>query len=181
VTIKANEVYRTLREGLRPWFQAEGFRRTKGGMLGWYKAVREAYLVVGFYCMPPAGGDPFYGSSFTVQFELSRTSSIGASNVARLDTLLSQAQLNRLLDIQNAVVAKLKKPDKNHHIFRTPQVLIDQYLSEFEPLTRDKVHWYNQWLSYHDAEDVRQWTKFLLELFPKLVNSFMDSATPGTD
>jgi hypothetical protein len=179
MTIKAPEVYRTLRQELGPWFKAEGFRRTKGGMLGWHRPQGPLFLVVGFYCWPPPGGDPLYGSCYTVQFELSESPLIGTgrTHIARLNNLLSEAQFDRLLEIQNAVIAKLKKPDKGHYIFQLPKVLIDNYLSEFEPLTRDNIHWYNQWLRYRDVEDVRHWAHFVVSHLPYLIHDFISSET----
>ena len=175
VTIRANEVYRTLRETLAPWFKIEGFRRTKGGMLGWYRPHDERYLVIGFYCWPPPGGDPLYGSCFTVEFSISKQPGIGwaGRNTARLNELLGTTQFDLFLEQQNSVIARLQKPGRNHSIFKMPATLIESYLSEFDPLTRDNAYRYSQWLRYQDEEDVRHWAEFLLKLMPELVPKFI--------
>jgi hypothetical protein len=64
MTIKADEVYRTLRESIGPWFKNQGFRRTRGRILGWHKPLDDEYLIVSFWCFPQ-GSDKLAGSKFT--------------------------------------------------------------------------------------------------------------------
>jgi hypothetical protein len=69
VTLKAHEVYQTLGASVGPWFKNQGFRRTKGRILGWYRPMDGEYLIVSFWCWP-RGSDKLAGSKFVVEIEL---------------------------------------------------------------------------------------------------------------
>jgi hypothetical protein len=176
MTIRADEVYRTLRELAGAWFKNQGFRRTAGRILDWYKPINDEYLIVSFWCFPK-GSDRLAGSKFTVEIERSAEPKIFSAAPGekrkRLAELLDVRQQERGLEIQNLVISRLERPGKDHFIFSLPQTIIDSYLWEFEPLTPDNALWYREWYLYKDADDVRLWAQFILEMLPGALSLFI--------
>jgi hypothetical protein len=139
--MKSTEVYAIIRTILGPWCKAHGFKRTSGGILGWYKPIGDLFLVLSFQCFP-SGWDSLTGSKFIAEFQISDRPSIGAGiRRKRLPDFLDDEQREQLIVRQNAVIAKLNPPRPDHMLFKLPQPLIDMVLDEFKPVTRKQTRW----------------------------------------
>ena len=76
------------------------------------------------------------------------------------------AQRERVKELQNRVIAKLTRPGPDHFIHQMDQRTRDWYLEEFKPLRAAPSNRDDVWLRYHDADDVEEWARFVLELLP---------------
>lgn len=48
--MKSTEVYKEINKIISPTLKSNGFKKTKSGMLGFYKQLKEFYLVIWFQC-----------------------------------------------------------------------------------------------------------------------------------
>lgn len=48
--MKSTEVYKEINKTISPTLKSNGFKKTKSGMLGFYKQLKEFYLVIWFQC-----------------------------------------------------------------------------------------------------------------------------------
>jgi hypothetical protein len=179
--VKSTDVYRTAREILAPWFKAEGFKRTRGGMLGWYKPVGDQYLLV-WLQLSTDGWDTYAGSEFTVEFQRSGRPVIGEGLVRnRLVGLLTIAELEEARHRQNRVVSKLTKPPPDHDTLRIAPNVAEWYCAKFQPVSEPYRRTDDVWLRYKDEEDVRMWAQFLLRVLPAARERFLRWAAMQPD
>lgn len=170
--MKSTEVYRSIRDIISPWCKANDFKRTKSGMLGWYRQTGDHFLVFWFQCSMD-GWDKYAGSKFVVEFQLADEAIIGVGkNRERIQSLLDRKQLIQVRQIQNEVVFKLNLPTDDYPVFHISPDISKWYLAKFKPVK----HNYNSnddiWFRYHSVEDVERWAAFILEHLPVLVTRF---------
>ena len=173
--MKSTEVYRIIREVIGPWCKTHGFKRTKGGMLGWYKPVGTSFLVFWFQC-GPRHWDDFEGSGFIVEFQASDEPVIGQGGPGckreRLPELLNDEQLENLRRIQNRVIAQLSPPPKTHPVFQISPEYTRMVLKEFQPVAKNALNIHQFWHRYYTVEDVRRWAALILDLLPDTLKRF---------
>ncbi len=170
--MKSTEVYRIIRDVIAPWCKTQGFKRTKGGMLGWYKPVGNKFLVFWFQCSMD-GWDNFAGSRFVVDTQLSDEPIVGSSiQHQRLPHFLDDAQLEQVRQIQNMVTERLKAPPETYFVLHISPSVREWYLAKFQPITRKYANTDDIWLRYFFPEDVRRWAEFALDHLPSILESF---------
>ena len=128
--MKSTQVYQAIREVIAPWCKENGFKRTSGGMLGWYQAVDEKFIVFWFQCSQD-GWNEYAGSSFCVEFQFSDSPHIGgghADDRQRLPHFLTRNDLDEVRQKKNSVIAKLVYPPKDYYIFQLGVNLVNWYL-----------------------------------------------------
>ena len=147
-SMKSTEVYKVLRERLAPTAKALGFRRTSGGMLGWYKALDGQNLVFWFQCSQ-TGWDPFTGSQFTLEFQRSPSSGPGDGvDRARFPKLLDSSDLEKARQIQNEVIVALQKPLRGHWSEQLQGDSQKWYQRQFWPVKEPFTSSQDLWIRY---------------------------------
>jgi hypothetical protein len=170
--MKSREVYREIREILAPWCKTHGFRRVKSGLLGWYKPVGDEWCLFWFQCSD-WGWNDLTGSEFTAEFQLSAAPVIGTgARRKRLLQLMDVAQLERVRQIQNRVIAGLRLPPEDHPMLRISPHITEWYLSMFQPVTPQTLNPNQLWFRYYTVEDIRRWAAFILDQLPVALRSF---------
>jgi hypothetical protein len=174
--MKSTEVYRLIREVIGPWCKEEGFKRTAGGMLEWHRPHAGQHLVFWFQCGKD-GWDPYAGSQFTVEFQVSGDTRPGAAGIRhRLGYFLSEAEREEIRAIQNTVIAALSPPPRDHLAFGLGSAISEWYSGKFRPVTESYKGMADIWLRYHTPAHVRRWADFVLAVLPRLIRAAGDPA-----
>ena len=173
--MKSTDVYRTIRETIGPWCKSVGFKRTQDGMLGWVRPAEAKHLL--FWCQCSQDGwDSYAGSKFVVEFQLAPSDRPGASGPEskrmRLGRLLFDGELQRATELQDAVIAKLAQPPKDHPNMTVSNEVARWYLAKFARLERPYRRDDDLWLRYHDDDDVAHWGNFLRDVLPRVIATF---------
>ena len=166
--MKSGEVYKVVRSSLDPWCRANGFKRAKSGMAGWYRPQGAHHVVFWFQCAQ-SGWDACAGSKFTVEFQLSNEPVPGSGDRHRLPHFLSEAELETVRVIQNTVISKLKKPPADHPILQMDERVASWYRSQFDPVLKKYESNDDLWLRYCEEADVKRWCEFILERLQRIV------------
>jgi hypothetical protein len=171
--MRSEELYRVLRQELGGWFKSRGFLRSKRGQLGWHKGR----LFVWFQC-DKWGWDPYAGSGFFVNLQMSGPPEPWGGPSERLQRFLSETELDEARTLQNRVISKLSPPPAAElSVLREafaktspdPDALISALLREFEPVGQRYRPNQDFSLRYHDVDDVSQWAEFLLRVLPGIL------------
>lgn len=177
--MSSTEVYRIARLALGPWCKQNGFKRTSGGMLGWYKLVGDQFLVFWFQ-VSNYGWDRDYGSAFVIEFQISRRPVIGdaINRRWRLPKFLTEWELEYVRRMQNVVIAKLERPNRDYCLGRCGpfEAVIKSYLAKFDPVVNRYTERDDIWLRYKDKEDVEQWIEFVRRVLPRILESLSTAA-----
>ncbi|MCM3869834.1 MAG: hypothetical protein ND895_03905 [Pyrinomonadaceae bacterium] len=177
--MKSTEVYSIVRNILASWCKEHGFRRTGGGMLGWYRPIGDRFILFWFQ-VSRDGWDEYTGSKFIVEFQISDEPQIGSGHHDqrwRLPKFLTGDQLELIRQLQNRVIAKLEKPNRDYHIFQMPDNVVDWYLAKFKPIGERYSRTDDIWLRYKEKEDVQQWAIFVKEVLGSIVGSLANGAS----
>ena len=173
--MQSTEAYRVVREVVGPWCRVQGFRRTKSAFPGWYKPVTDRFLVFWFQC-DKRGWDNFAGSKFTVEFQLGSEPGIGTMRVGenrkRLPQFLDNKELEKMREIQNNVILRLRRPPSNHPALHISPEISAVYLEKFKPDTKPYKSSDDIWLRYYTDRDVKRWAEFVLAQLPLIVARF---------
>ena len=164
--MKADAVYRTLREALAPFFRAGGFKRTSS-LLGWSRPHDDNHVVV--WCQVSQDGwDAFAGSKFTVEFQVSEEPVIGTPAIrrCRLPRLLGDAGREEIRVLQNRVIASLARPPRGHPLLLLPEPGRQRYLEKFKTIDRPYGPTDDIWLRYGRQEHIESWAAFVLRELP---------------
>lgn len=160
-------MHRELAALLSPALEAEGFRRLRpGSTASWSKPTGERFLLV--WVQLSRSGDPFgwYGSSLTVEFELSDAEVRGSGRLReRLPRLLSHDEREEIRDNQNAVIGRLP-PAPTAALTQLPVSLRSQYLAHADQHTEPYAETADVWLRYADARDLESWFPLLQKMVP---------------
>jgi hypothetical protein len=171
--MKSTEVYRALRETLDSYCKAEGFKRTRGGMLGWSRPLADRFVT--FWCQCSRDGwDSCAGSKFTVELQDGDAPLPGfGQRNQRIGRLLSAADREVARDLQNQVIAGLPRPPADHPLLQGS--LADYYRQNFEPVHRVDD---DLWFRYYSVADVIRWGEFLRAQLPDALRKFGGAAPP---
>lgn len=174
--MKSDAVYQGIREVFGPWAKDQRFKRTKGGLLGWYRSQADGYLVFWFQCSRD-GWDAFAGSKFVLEFEFSQEPQPGVgTRRERFSRLLDASQRERMRMIQNEIIAKLPAPPGNHPALKVDS-LAQYYRNMFAQVLTPYSERQDVWLRYQSEGDVHRWADFLLPEMPTLLSRFLSLAT----
>jgi hypothetical protein len=168
----AKDVYKELRETLGPWTKANGFRRWPGTVAGW---------LLRFQFESSVWGDPETGNALTGCVQLDPSPEDLAATAIRqsiFTSCLVHSELERLAAIQGA-------------INRRRPALPAQYAEDFKADTRLGLHLRELYdpspkyqegqyvpLSYCGMEDVREWTRFIVEVLAAVLDRFVNGRIP---
>ncbi len=173
--MKSAEVYRVLRTRMAPYCKENGYRRTDGGMLGWYRSADEMHLT--FWCQCSQDGwDGYAGSKFTVEFQWSDDPRPGTGTWRqRIGRLISDEEREDVRTIQNRVIATLPKPPRDH-MFLTDPRLRSYYEAKFVQIVEPYAANEDIWFRYHAKDDVGRWADFVADRLPTLLRVFEATA-----
>lgn len=167
--MKSTEVYKALREVLGPWCKQAGFKRTTGGVLGWHRPLPGGLHQVFWFQCSQDGWDPYRGSKFIVEFQVSGEPAIGVGlQRRRLPRYLDADQLEQVRALQNEVIRRLPKPPTDYFLLQMED-LADWYRAAFRERREPYASNEDIWLRYHQPEDVRRWAEWLLPHLPHLL------------
>ena len=170
--MRSTEVYRVLNARIGPWCKAAGFRRTKGGMLGWVRPQDALQLVFWFQCSRH-GWDPYAGSQFTLEFQLADHPEPGRGRSRkRFFGLLTAEEREALRAHQNQVIAGLTRPATTHWSEQLDARARGWYLGQFESVKEPYGAQQDVWLRYGGEADVIRWADFLLPCLPRMLVEF---------
>lgn len=120
-----------------------------------------------------SAGTPTRASSFVVEFQfstLARPGAFGDDCVRdRLPGFLDKLDLERIRQMQNDVIKKLKLPPEDYYMLAVPENVKRWYLDKFKPVELPFKRSGDIWLRYHDEEDLTMWAEFVLERLPKVL------------
>ena len=168
-TMKSTEVYAILRDRIAGELKLLGFKREKS-FLSWSRRHGDLYTVL--WCQVSQDGwDEYAGSKFTVELQRSMESAVGsrAEQRKRIGELLSSVQREELREMQNRVIASLRKPPTNHPILAVSPEVNKWYLAKFKHDDLPYPPNYDIWFRYARAADVEHWATFLAKVVPKCV------------
>ena len=175
--ITSNDFYRRFRENITDHMKSKGFKRTKGGRLGWYEPVVTGFFTVWFQC-DKWGWDDDWGSRFTVEFQKYKSSDIGIGLMAkrqRLPSLLNREDLEVMRTRNNAIISAMPGFLSGRQVYkevdRKRVLILGKVLSEepYDPA-------FDPWFEYFTYQDIDSWSDFLVERLVKVENQFLEVA-----
>lgn len=112
--------------------------------------------------------DPYAGGRFTVEFEKSHSDRpfVGLSARARLDQLLTPAELETMVARQRQIIGSLAHPPSSW-VASYPDFLRPTYLSDFDPNAKFRPG--DLWLRYRTADDLSAWVALIAPLLPTVL------------
>lgn len=178
--MKNREAFEQVRKRLDPSLGSQGFGAARDphhrGIWGWTRPDGPEHLNI-WWQSDSHPFDPFTGSQFVMEFELSPEPVPGMSDFdrcrRRLNQLLTEDDRRVMLDLQNTVIGKLRMPTDLEYekvIGFTPVHLL--FDKEFVKVTRAYKEREDVWLRYYDAEDVAMWAGFIDERMQQLLDQF---------
>ena len=121
--------------------------------------------------------EPFTGSRFTIELELSPQPVPGVSAFnqrARFPRLLDAADLRSMLDVHNEIVGKFRMPSDEEYErvmgfpqMDAPQTFAARFARRDRPIGNEDF-----WMQYRDKEDVTLWAVFIRDRLAKTISSF---------
>ncbi|WP_294185003.1 hypothetical protein [uncultured Sphingobacterium sp.] len=174
--MKSTEVYRIINRIIFPELKSLGFKKTKSGMLGFYKQLKDHNLVIWFQCAQ-GGFDTYAGSKFVVEVQISKNNDIGSPSVfrERIPFFLTMDDLTTVTILENRVKDKLRFPPSSHYIFAMDEKIQLWYKKKFEKVENIYTNSSDIWLVYFDETDIRNWVEFLQPIIRKIVLDFEQS------
>lgn len=178
--ILSKDLYKKIRENLATELSARGYKRTRDGMLGWYKPLKSEYILFWFQC-DKWGWDEDWGSSFTIEFQVSNSTKIAYGNVLKRnrvpymlidsDLEIMRKENNQVIESTNGYKNKLQMYayDDNEKI-----LIIGKDTSK---TSYDKNH--DHWFEYYTYQDIDFWSSYFIERLDYLIN-YMEEAKEGT-
>ena len=136
----------------------------KAGVLGWCKPCGNNYIVFWFQC-DKWGWDESWGSSFTIEFQISSSKEIAAGNFTereRMTRMLGGHDL-KLMRQRNDAVIKSTDGFKANSLKTMEMdgliIPISGKMVSTEPYQGNCDYWFN----YYTYDDVEFWSKFFVE------------------
>ncbi len=171
--MKSTEVYKVINSIIYPKLKANGFKKTKSGMLGFYKPLKETYLVIWFQCSQD-GFEKYAGSKFTIEIQISKTNEIGTASIVnhRIPFFLTEEELEIIYHAENEIKENLKKPTKSHYIFSLDESMQKWYLNKFEKLTHQYKKSSDIWFVYFDQANVVKWVQIIDPIINRIISDF---------
>src|SRR3989441_10310375 len=178
--MKADELYRLLKQQLGPWFTAHGFKRLPCSRLAYQRLRGQFYQTIWFQC-DKWGWDRYAGSSFFVNFSVSRTPSDfevgpGHRRHERLNFFLTDEELETARGFRDAIVARIPPPPAAY--FETLEAHCSKHSSnaagmmavvrsQFEPEPIPYRRHQDFSLRYWQPQDVQGWAAFITAVLPR--------------
>lgn len=170
--MKSTEVYKEISNIIFPKLKLNGFKKTKSGMLGFYKKLKSHYLTIWFQCSQD-GFDKYAGSKFTVEIQIGGSDKIGDSlHRHRIQYFFTQSELNNIKKVENGIKDTLHKPPKSHVIFTMSDNLQKWYNKKFEKDNTSYSHSSDIWFIYFDIGDIQKWIKILEPIIERILADY---------
>lgn len=170
--MRSTEVYKEINSLVFPPLKSNGLKKTKSGMLGFYKKLKSQYLIIWFQCSRD-GFDQYAGSKFIVEIQIGNSREIGDSlDRLRIPYFLTQDELDNIKRTENEIKSKLRKPPKSHHIFARSEDVQKWYIKKFE---NDNVVYNNSsdiWFIYFDNSDIKKWVGILGPIIDRIIGDY---------
>lgn len=162
--ISSRDLYKKMNEHLSVELKNRGYQRAKGGVLGWCKPCGNNYIVFWFQC-DKWGWDESWGSSFTIEFQISSSKEIAAGSFTereRMTRMLGDHDLELMRQRNDAVIKSTDGFKQN--FLKTMEmdgliIPISGKMVSTEPYQRNCDYWFN----YYTYDDVEFWSKFFVE------------------
>jgi hypothetical protein len=169
--MKSTEVYKEIHTTIFPWLKANGFKKTKSGMLGYYKSLEKYYLVIWFQCSQD-GFDEYSGSKFIIELQISTTNEIGAGAIVRnrIPFFLSENDFVEIEKATNEIRSKLKRPPKTYYVFHLAENIQEWSKNKFEKTTVSYNKSSDIWFEYFDRADIKKWVRILEPPIHRIIN-----------
>lgn len=169
--MKSTEVYKEINSNIFPNLRLRGFKKTKSGMLGYYKLLEEFYLVIWFQCSQD-GFDRFAGSRFIVEIQISKTNEIGSASVfrQRIPFFLTENDFAEISKAESEIKGKFQKPPRKHYIFTLAKDIQEWYNKKFEKGNNNYNNSSDIWFVYFDEIDVKKWAKIIEPILNRMIN-----------
>ncbi|WP_163401542.1 hypothetical protein [Flavobacterium fluviatile] len=171
--MKSTEVYKEINSIIFPNMKSNGFKKTKSGMLGYYKLLKEFYLVIWFQCSQD-GFDKYAGSKFIVEIQISKTNEIGKGSIIRrrIPYFLTENDFGEIVITENQIKDKFQKPPKTHYIFSLAENVQNWYYKKFEKTNTTYNESSDIWFVYFNEADVQKWAKLIEPMINRIVCDF---------
>lgn len=142
-------------------------------MLGYYKQLKEYYLVIWFQCSRD-GFDKYAGSKFIVELQISKTNEIGLDTVIRhrIPFFLTETDFAEITKTENQIKDKFKKPQKTHYIFSLAEDIQKWYKKKFEKADNTYNKSSDIWFVYFDQTDVQKWINLIKPILNRIIYDF---------
>jgi len=163
----AADIHSAIRRALDPIMRPLGYSSRGGGAAKWSAKTNHGKLHLQFQLHPKAR-DPYQGGRFIVEVEhtLGEGQGRAFSGRARFDQLLTRAELETMVEHQDAVIASLPRPPASH-VASYPESLRDTYLNSFEPQTSLTPG--DLWLRYQTIDHVQGWLRLISGMLPSML------------
>lgn len=156
-------LYQGLRTVLVPPMKNAGFKRMKGGQLGWTRRSGSEHLFFWFQC-DKWGRSEAWGSRFTLEFQMAP----GADDVMtlkgrfeRIGHLLEGfAELDELRRRNNAIIERLPGTLNGQVVKGTIGDGIDFVAEGFVVDNEPAVYGRDLWMNYYSMNDVNEWARY---------------------
>ncbi len=181
--MRSTHVYRTIREAVDPWCEANGFTRAAAAPLAYCKPIGGKFLSVWFQC-DRHGWDPYSGSRFTVEFQLDGSPEPGKPANDRLQRFLTAEELEFVRDVQNSIIRKIPPPPQAwvdsfesnaRRLYKNPELLIEGFWEQWRPVSAPLQPEHDLWLRYWEADDVTTWAALILNVLPRIVAQYSEA------
>jgi len=171
--MKSTEVYKEINKIIFPNLKSNGFKKTKSGMLGFYKQLKEYYLVIWFQCSQD-GFDQFAGSKFIVEIQISKSNEIGTASIVRqrIPFFLTENDFAEIAQIENQIKDKLQKPPKTYYIFSLAEDIQNWYKKKFEKINSTYNNSSDIWFIYFDQTDIEKWIRIIEPMINRIIYNF---------
>ena len=176
--MKADEVYRILRQELEPNFQALGCKRMRASRLTFRRQLGAYYHHIWFQC-DRWGWDAFAGSSFFVSFSVSAAPEPEKPDrrEERLNLFLTDAELEEARALRDRIVARIPRPPESYfalfeeHARKYPDGpgTLETVRSWFEPADLPYRRHQDFGLRYFHPGDLAEWAAFIAPVLPRAV------------
>jgi hypothetical protein len=171
--MKSTEVYKEINKYIFPNLKSNGFKKTKSGMLGFYKQLKENYLIIWFQCSRE-GFDQYAGSKFIVEIQISETNLIASSSIVRdrIPFFLKENEFTEIAKIENEIKSKLKIPPKTYYIFSLDDEIQNWYKKKFDKIDSTYNNSSDIWFVYFDPIDIEKWLKIIEPVINRITYNF---------
>lgn len=173
--VTSKDMYGILRDALAPGLKAAGFKRTSGGMLGWYKPVDGRYLSFWFQC-DRYGWFQDFGSKFTLELQMAddpRPACGGLLDRKRFATFLSDAELELVRALNNDVLRSLPAPSPDNPVLLLGEEEQKRFMSGYQPHVEPYVAGQDVWLHYFTVRHVETWAAFFSDRILRIGDAFL--------
>lgn len=173
--VTSKDMYRILREALAPGLKSAGFKRTPGGMLGWYKPIDGRNLSFWFQ-YDKYGWFQDFGSKVTLELQIAddpRPGHGGLLSRKRFATFLTDSELELVRALNNEVILSLPAPSPSNPVFLLDEEGQRWFMSDYQLHIAPYVTGQDVWLHYFTPQQVETWAAFFKDRILHIADAFL--------